>query len=192
MDFITLDFETATPDGNSPCEIGLTVVSDGQIKATYGRLIKPPGNVFDYKNIRVHGIKPADVRQSPTFDHLWDELYPLLNDAFLIAHNASFDLGVLRKTLDYYQLPYPGLHYACSVQILRRIWTGLSHYNLKFLCDLHKISLNHHRAQDDSMATAHLCIKAFQEAEIRSRDDLQTKIKAPLWKLSPGGHHRIS
>jgi DNA polymerase-3 subunit epsilon len=192
MDFVTLDFETATPEGNSPCEIGLTVVSEGRINASYGWLIKPPGNVFDYKNIRVHGIKPADVKQSPTFDQLWNEIYPLLNNAFLIAHNASFDLGVLRKTLDYYQLPYPGLHYACSVHIFRRIWSGLSHFNLKFLCDLHQISLNHHRAQDDSLAAAQLCIKAFEEAEIQTMEDIQTKIKAPLWKLSPGVHQRIA
>jgi DNA polymerase III subunit epsilon len=40
MDFITLDFETATSQRDSPCEIGLTFVSGGQIVETKSWLIK--------------------------------------------------------------------------------------------------------------------------------------------------------
>ena len=41
MNFITIDFETATSDRNSPCEIGLTIVKDLEIKSTKSWLIKP-------------------------------------------------------------------------------------------------------------------------------------------------------
>jgi DNA polymerase-3 subunit epsilon len=39
MDFITIDFETATADRDSPCEIGLTFVKDRQIIETKSWLI---------------------------------------------------------------------------------------------------------------------------------------------------------
>ncbi len=191
MDFITLDFETATPHAHSPCEIGMTFVSDGKITGTYSRLIRPPGNIFDYKNIRVHGIKPADVMYEPGFDEIWNEIAPMLHGAFLIAHNASFDFGVLRKTLDFYSLPYPFLQYACSVQISRKVWTGLTHYNLKALCEFHGIPLNHHRAEADSLATAQLCMKAFEHADIFSPEEIPEKLQASVWKMEPSGHVRF-
>ena len=41
MDFITIDFETATTDRDSPCEIGLTFVEKNEIKDVESWLIKP-------------------------------------------------------------------------------------------------------------------------------------------------------
>jgi len=34
MDFVTIDFETATSDLDSPCEIGLTIVQNSKILET--------------------------------------------------------------------------------------------------------------------------------------------------------------
>ena len=191
MDFISIDFETATSYGNSACEIGLTFVRDGRVEDTYGRLIRPPGNRFDYWNTKIHGIRPADVEQEASFDELWSELQPRLDGRFLIAHNASFDFSVLRKSLEYYRLDVPVLLYACSVQLSRKVWTGLPHYNLKALCNLHGIPLNHHRAEADSLATAQLCIKAFEEADIRSVEDIRRKLKTHVWQMRSEGNFRL-
>lgn len=45
MDFITIDFETATSQRDSPCEIGLTFFESGQIIETKSWLIKPMCNL---------------------------------------------------------------------------------------------------------------------------------------------------
>lgn len=192
MDFVTLDFETASAAGDSVCEIGLAFVSGGKVIGTYGRLVRPPGNRFDYWNTKVHGIRPEDVENEPSFAELWPEIFPLLNNKFVIAHNASFDFGVLQKSIAANRLSFPSLYYACSVQISRRVWTGLEKYNLGALCAYHGIPLNHHRAEHDSKATAQLCIKAFDEAGVESPQDVLTKIQTKIWKLEAGSRTPIS
>ena len=191
MEFITIDFETATSAGDSPCEIGLTFVRDGKVTGTYSKLIRPPGNRYDFWNIKVHGIQPHETQFEPSFDEIWPELQPLVKDQFLIAHNASFDFSVLRRTLSSYRLEIPSLLYACSVQLSRKVWTGLEKYNLKSLCDYHGINLNHHRAEADSLATAQLCIKAFEQAQIESVNDIRTKLGTHVWQMQSHGNVRL-
>lgn len=65
MDFITIDFETATTQRGSPCEIGLTFVQNGQMLETKSWLIKPLYNDFDYFNMLIHGIRPEHVAYQP-------------------------------------------------------------------------------------------------------------------------------
>lgn len=191
MDFITIDFETATSYGDSACEIGLTFVRNGRIEGTYGKLIRPPANRFDYWNTKIHGIRPVDTEWQPGFDEVWNELAPMLENRFLIAHNAPFDFSVLRKSLQYYRREIPSLLYACSVQLSKKVWKGLPGYNLKFLCSHHGIPLNHHRAEGDSLATAQLCIKAFEEAGIGSVQDIRSKLKTHVWQMRAEGNFRL-
>lgn len=189
MDFITIDFETATSDADSACEIGLSFVKDNKVVDTRSWLIKPlcyPR--FNYWNVKIHGIRPEDVSDALEFHQIWKEIEPLIEDQFLIAHNASFDFTVLRKTLDAYGLQYPRLQYACSVRFTRLIWTGLTHYNLKALCNMHNIQFRHHRAASDAQATAEMVLKAFHDAEINSLEDFSNKLKIIPAQLFPGGH----
>lgn len=188
MDFITIDFETASANRNSPCEIGLTFVKNRQIVETKSWLIKPQYNRFDYFNILIHGIRPEDVADKPEFPELWEEILPLIENQFLIAHNASFDMSVLRKTLETYQLPFPVLNYSCSYIFSKKVWQGLPGYDLKTLCRINNINLNHHRAGADSRATAELALKAFDAAEVLCVDDFSEKLKTTIGQLYIGGY----
>lgn len=188
MDFITIDFETATSQRDSPCEIGLTFVENGRIVETKSWLIKPMYNEFDYFNTLIHGIKPEDVKDKPEFNELWVEINPLIENKFLIAHNASFDFSVLRRTLEAYQLPFPTLNYSCSYIFSKKVWQGLSSYDLKTLCNVNNIDFNHHRAGADSRATAELTLKAFELAGVSSIDDFPEKLKTTVGRLYDGGY----
>lgn len=188
MDFITLDFETATSQRHSPCEIGLTFVRNNEIVDTKSWLIKPINNEYDSFNILIHGIKPEDTHNSPEFNEIWSEIRPLLENSFIIAHNASFDISVLRKTLELYQLPFPTLNYSCSYIFSKKVWEGLPAYDLKTLCKLNKIPLNHHRAGADSKATAELVLKAFEIADVKSINDFPEKLKTTIGRLYEGGY----
>ena len=189
MDFITIDFETATADRNSPCEIGLTFVENNQVKDVKSWLIKPECYPdFDGFNISIHGIMPKDVKNSPEFDELWQDLYPMINGKFLIAHNAGFDISVLRRTLETYNLPFPDLQYSCSYIFSKKVWEGLPAYDLKTLCRVNEIPLVHHRAGPDSEATAKLSIKAFEKAQIQTIDDFPDKLRTIVGRLYNGGY----
>ncbi len=186
MDFVTLDFETATSDRASACEIGLTKVKNDQILETRSWLIRPRKLDFNFYNILIHGIRPEHVKFEPEFDDLWEEIFPWLDQQFIIAHNASFDISVLRSTLDVYHLPYPDLHYACSVAFSRVIWPGLVKYNLKDLCNHHQIDFVHHRAGNDSEATARLSLIAFEQAGISDLKDFQEKLMITPGRMTDG------
>jgi DNA polymerase-3 subunit epsilon len=188
MDFITIDFETATSQRDSPCEIGLTFVQGGQIVETKSWLIKPKNNEFDYFNISIHGIRPEHVIDKPEFDQLWTEIKPLVENKFLIAHNASFDFSVLRRTLETYQLSFPILNYSCSYIFSKKVWIGLPAYDLKTLCKLNSIDFKHHRAGADSRATAELTLKAFEIAGVSSIDDFPEKLKTTVGQLYSNGY----
>lgn len=188
MDFVTIDFETATSQRDSPCEIGLTFVKGGQIIETKSWLIRPFYKEFDHFNVLIHGIRPEHVADRPEFNELWNEIRPLIENQFLIAHNAGFDMNVLRRTLDAYKLPFPTLNYSCSYIFSKKVWFGLPAYDLKTLCKVNNIELNHHRAGADSKATAELTLKAFEIAGVSSIDDFPTKLRTIVGRLYDGGY----
>jgi|GEM_PF-1386008 DNA polymerase-3 subunit epsilon len=98
MTFTAIDFETA--HAKFPCEIGVCRVEDNIIRETHSWLIKPA--CFPYMNYwcyQTYGISSKMVQNEPTFDELWTELFPFLEGTLLIAHNASFDIGVLRAII---------------------------------------------------------------------------------------------
>ena len=65
---------------------------------------------FDDECIEIHGIQPKDVIHEKTFDQLWNAIYENhLKGNIMVAHNAKFDMNVLRATLDYYKIPWPEL-----------------------------------------------------------------------------------
>ena len=75
MDFCAIDFETATHERNSACELGVCIVQDSKIVETKTWLIKPPSfPYFNPFNVDVHGILPDHVKDAPTFDEIWYEV----------------------------------------------------------------------------------------------------------------------
>jgi len=190
MNFIAIDFETATSDRNSPCEIGLTFVKNNKVVGTQSWLIKPkcyPN--FDPFNISIHGIEPRDVAKKPEFNQLWKtDIKPLLKDQFVIAHFASFDFSVLRHTLELYKIPFPDLQYSCSYTFSKKVWPRLLSYDLKSLCNLNKISFDHHRAGEDSLACAKLSMKAFKLVNVKDIDDFPRKLGTSIGRLFKGGY----
>lgn len=184
MDFCAIDFETATHERNSACELGISVVENSQIVRTKTWLIKPPSfPYFNQRNIDVHGILPNDVKDSPTFDDIWYEVEEMMYGTLMIAHNASFDAGVLRSCLDYYGIFKPNINYLCSIQIAKKSWNYLPKYGLKNLAEQHQIQFKHHRAGDDAEVCAKLSLLAFEKLMITSTDEINDFFKAKLKKL---------
>jgi DNA polymerase-3 subunit epsilon len=147
--------------------IGITVLEDGVVTNEFSSLINPETD-FDAFNIRLTGIDEELVRDAPTFPELWPQIEPLMSSGLLVAHNAVFDLGVLKKCLDYYEIDWkPYARYLCTVQMGRRILPGMSH-KLNTLCDYYGIALNHHQAESDSHACAEILLRYLESgADVR-------------------------
>ncbi|MCS3528761.1 3'-5' exonuclease [Chryseobacterium sp. JUb7] len=184
MDFCAIDFETATHDRSSACELGICMVQDSKIVETKTWLIKPPSfPYFNKFNVAVHGIQPDDVKDSPSFDEIWYEVEEMMYGTLMIAHNASFDAGVLRGCLDHYGMFKPNLNYLCSIQLAKKSWNYLPKYGLKHLAEYHQIQFKHHRAGDDAEACAKISLLAFEKLFLTSNEEVQEYMKLKIKKL---------
>ena len=191
MTFTPIDFETATAQRYSPCEIGFTVVKNGEIVEMQSFLIRPLNNEYAWRNTEIHGICAEDTKKEPEFDELWTKLREFFDGQFLIAHNASFDMSVLRATLEKYELPFPTFNYGCSYVFSRKVWPESIDHKMATLCRLNDIRLdNHHRAGADSRATAELCLKAFEKVGASSVSDFFNKIRVPVKQFDKNGNRR--
>ena len=108
MQFVSIDFETANQEPSSACAIGLSRFDeDGRQVDSWYSLIRPPVMYFDPVCVSVHGLHPADCRWMPTFDELYGQIRSFIGDDVLVAHNAPFDMGVLRATAQHYGIALP-------------------------------------------------------------------------------------
>lgn len=161
MNIVSIDFETANEKRFSPCAIGIVVARDGKIVDEFYSLIDPQME-FSPFNIDIHGITPKDVKDAPTFPELWPTLQRYLANNLVVAHNASFDMSVIRHTLDYYNLPYPEMDYICTRNIAKRVWPNLMNHKLDTIARYYKIMFEHHHALED----ARVCWKVLLQAMI--------------------------
>ena len=125
--FIVFDVETPNRYNNRMRAIGIAVIEDGVIFNEYYLLVDPE-QPFDYFNTRLTGISEETVIGAPTFPELWTRIEPLFSSGLLVAHNAVFDMGVLKKCLHDYGIEWrPYVRYVCTVQMGRRLLPGVSH-----------------------------------------------------------------
>lgn len=171
MDFVVIDFETANAKRTSACSIGITSVKNNEIISSKEYLIKPHPYYFDAMNTAIHGISFKNVESAPTFDVLWSTISHYFDDTVIVAHNASFDISVLTRTLEYYNIPFPDCNILCTYRISQFLYPDFHCYRLDFLSSIFKIPLCHHNACSDSNACANLLLKFINEKNIQNWND---------------------
>ncbi|WP_100011313.1 3'-5' exonuclease [Lentibacillus sediminis] len=164
MNFVSIDFETANEKRFSPCAVGVVVGNEQEILDEFYSLINPLTEFRSF-NTYIHGIKEADVADAPTFPEVWEELKGYLDRQLVIAHNASFDMSVLRQTLDRFDLIYPEMDYLCTANIAKRVWPSLENHKLNTLAAHHEIRFEHHHALEDARVAAKIFMKQLSEHE---------------------------
>ena len=160
LDFTAIDFETANSSSASACAVGLARVREGRVVATAGWLIQPPPghDRFFELNIGIHGIRPDDVATAPTWVDQLDALTAFVGDDVLVAHNAGFDMRVLRSACEATDAPCPPYRYICSLQASRKTY-DLDSYRLPSVAAAAGLlGFAHHDATADALACAHIMI----------------------------------
>lgn len=166
---LAIDFETANERRDSPCAVGLAWIEDGRVVRRESRLIRPAEMRFSPGNIRVHGIRPRDVASAPSFPEAMAPFLPEIAGSLVLAHNASFDVGVLAATLQAYGLEQPVYTSLCTVQLARRHWPGeggqgQGTYRLSALAARVGVTFRHHDAGEDAYACAEIALAVMREA----------------------------
>lgn len=187
MNFVSIDFETANEKRFSPCAIGVVVANEHEILEEFYSLINPLMGFTSF-NTYIHGITESDVADAPTFPQVWPTLHQYLSKSIVVAHNASFDMSVLRQTLDYFNLTYPDMDYLCTANISKRVWPDLINHKLNTLATHHSIAFEHHHALEDARVAAKILMKAFSAYQADSMDLFLEKCKITKGRIYEHGY----
>jgi DNA polymerase-3 subunit epsilon len=177
MRFVAIDFETATQHADSPCQLAAVVVEHGAIVAEHCWLIRPPGLRFNEFNVRLHGISPDQVADQPNWRQRWPEVWSILEGWPVLAHNAPFDLGVLRASLARYRLACPRIEFNCTRLIASRTWPGRPSYALKAVAQQLDLQFRHHDALEDARVCARIALSAAERTETNSLAALEQQLR---------------
>ena len=189
--WVALDFETANGSRASACSVGLVRVEDGEVTETYSTLIRPPEGHDEFwsRNTAIHGIRSADVAGAPGWAQVWKQMDDLIAGAPVVAHNAAFDLSVIRAANTAVSLPWPTLRYACTMVLARQTWPGLPNYRLPRVAQAAGVRFsNHHRAEADALAAARILLAQQRHHGADSIDELMAAAGVRWGRLDPAGY----
>src|SRR5690625_5310311 len=105
--FVIVDLETTghSPEqGDRIIEIGIVVIQNNEIIATYSTLLNPGIDITPFIT-NLTNISNSDVKNSPTFPEIAPDIISFFKDAYFIAHNVPFDLRFLNYELQKINLP---------------------------------------------------------------------------------------
>lgn len=120
-EFVALDTETNGLSGDrcELTEVGAVLVGGGELHEEWGSLVgvaQPLGRYIQ----RFTGISQEMVNAAPDPEDVLPRLATMLRGRVLVAHNARFDVRVLRQAFARAALEWPDPPVICTVQMARR------------------------------------------------------------------------
>jgi DNA polymerase-3 subunit epsilon len=129
-------------------EIGVIEIERFQVVSEWSTLVNP-GVAVPTEIQAVTGINHEMLAAAPRFAELAEDLYERLSGRVLIAHNARFDYGFLRREFDRAGLKFQARE-ICTVKLSRRLYPSGGH-DLDSLIERHGIACRQrHRALGDA------------------------------------------
>jgi DNA polymerase-3 subunit epsilon len=135
-------------------------------------------------NTRIHGIREHDVRFARSWTAQLDELCAFAGADVLVAHNAGFDMSVLRRACAATGDDCPPYRYLCSLQVSRKVYT-LDSYRLPVVAsEAGYGAFAHHDATADAQACAHIIIDAARRSGAADVASLAERIGVRVSQIS--------
>lgn len=160
--FATIDVETANPRLSSICQIGLVIYENRKVVDSWSSLINPNADFRDF-NIRIHGIRPQDVANAPSFDEVFYDLQKMVGSSIVSSYGA-FDRSAFSQACALHELPELTQDWIDLQQVVRNAWPTdftANGWSLKQICKQLEIPLhNHHDALSDATAAADVFAQA--------------------------------
>lgn len=162
-EFVAFDIETTGLEAKTDriIEIGAVVFKDGEITDRFNTFVDPERRL-PQKIIELTGITDDMLVGSPPLEQAIDEFLKFVDGRVLAAHNATFDIGFIRKACGDL-----GREFDPTFIDTRNMARGLLHTLTKF--DLETVSteakvpnFQHHRASDDAGAVAYILFDFFR------------------------------
>ena len=181
MAIAVIDFEIANSNYNSACSVGIVVIDGLKIIDEEYFLIRPPGLVVDEEMSKIHGLTKRDLIVAFTFDVIWLKIQKYFTGEYIIAaHNAYFDLNVLKNLLFHYDETISDFLYFDTIQYTAPLCKGVG-TSLNDRAQHFGVKLNNaHHALEDARATAELIIKATESSINKSVEHYLLRYQIPV------------
>ena len=88
--------------------------------------------------------------------------YGYFRDSVVVAHNAMFDIAVLRSINELYHIKMPDFTYVDTVSISRVIHPQLINHKLNTVCEYLGYELDHHHAGSDALGCIAIILDAME------------------------------
>jgi DNA polymerase III epsilon subunit family exonuclease len=118
--YVFIDTETSGRDFSARViEIALVQTSlSGERQKEFTSLIRGDGNSGGPKLVRIHHITDEMIRDAPNFAEVWPEILPMLKNRVLVAHNSTFDQGMINRELERIRESLLG-DFLCTLKLAR-------------------------------------------------------------------------
>lgn len=164
--WIAFDLETT---GKYPleaeiCEMAAVKWCGGEIVDTFQTLIKPSMTMSE-EVIAIHHISNEMVAEAPIISEKIMAFREFIDDGYLIAHHAPFDMGFLSWEFEKARLSKPHRPVYCSSLLSRNLIRGVPNHRLATLASHFKIDAGAaHRALDDAKTCLMVAFECFKHA----------------------------
>ena len=194
-EFIVFDIETTglSIQNDKIIEIGAVRIADGKICETFGTYVDPETPISQ-EITNLTGITQEMVKGAPSQKEAVQSFLEFVGDRMLIAHNASFDMGFVRKACKENDIPFDNA-YLDTVALSRYLNPELKNHKLDTVAKYFNLKdFNHHRAYDDAsiLAEIFICmIEKMRSSDISNFSELDKTMRdnADPLKLRP--YHQI-
>jgi DNA polymerase-3 subunit alpha (Gram-positive type) len=156
--YTVFDLETTGLNGHSNeiIEIGAIKLSGSRIVDKYSAFVKPERKI-PKKITELTGISSDMVENAQSIEEVLPKFLEFIGDSTLVAHNAPFDMSfIVRETKRILnkEINNPVID---TLRMARDVLPNIKSYGLKVLTKHLGVALeSHHRAVDDSQATANM------------------------------------
>lgn len=163
--FVVVDLETtgAGPEA-SITEIGAVRVRGGEVEGEFQTLVNPHAHIPPLVSV-LTGITDAMVADAPRVDQVVPPFLEFARGAVLVAHNAGFDVGFLKRACAEQQLAWPGFGVVDTVALARGVLMRDEVPNVKLATLARHFRVAeppNHRALTDARATVTVLHKLLE------------------------------
>ncbi|WP_449540044.1 PolC-type DNA polymerase III [Ferdinandcohnia sp. Marseille-Q9671] len=175
--YVVFDVETTGLSAvyNTIIELAAVKVKNGEIIDRFESFANPHHRL-SATTIELTGITDDMVNTAPEVSDVLIKFKEWAEDAVLVAHNASFDMGFLNVGYKRCGLGHATNPVIDTLELARFLYPDLKNHRLNTLCKRFDIELTqHHRAIYDAEATGYLMVKLLKDAlekEIQYHDQL--------------------
>ncbi len=156
-DFVVFDIETTSLSARfgEIIEIAGVKISDGKVVDTFSEFVKPTVSI-PYHITELTNISNDMVADAASVETVLPAFLEFCRGCVLVAHNAPFDVGYVRKKAEELSLDFD-FCYIDTLMLSRRLLTALKKHRLNQVAKHLGFAFSgHHRAINDAEVTARI------------------------------------